>query len=134
MNTPSLGGARYSVTFIDEWTRYTVVKLMKSKSEVMKHFMEYKAWAENVSNHRIQMIRTDNGGEYCSKAFDQLLAQAGISRQKTPPYTPEHNGVAERANRTIVEAARSMIHGANLDYSYWGEAVMAAVYLCNRSP
>jgi len=63
-----------------------------------------------------------------------MLAKAGIGRQKSPPYTPEHNGVAERANRTIVESARSMLSGAHLDYSYWGEAVMTAVYLRNRCP
>lgn len=134
MKNPSLSGARYFVTFIDDYSRYTVVKVMKTKAEVMHHFMEYRLWAENITNQRIKVLRTDNGGEYCSTAFDRLLAQCGIGRQKSPPYTPEHNGVAERANRTVVESARSMLHGAGLGYSYWAEAVMTAVYLRNRSP
>ena len=134
MSIPSLGGARYFVTFIDDYSRYVVVRLMKSKAEVMQHFMEYQTWVSNFTNNRMKMFRSDNGGEYISKAFDQLLINLGITRQKSPPYTPEHNGVAERANRTIVECARSMLHGASLNLSYWGEAVMTAVYLRNRSP
>src|SRR3984957_14053646 len=134
IRTPSIGGAKYFVTFIDDYSRFVVVKSMKLKSEVMGHFTAYRSWAENVTNRRIKVLRSDNGGEYISKEFDQLLAKLGITRQTTPPYTPEHNGVAERANRTIVECARSMMQGAHLDYSYWGEAVMTAVYLRNRSP
>lgn len=134
MNVASLGSAIYFATFIDDYSRFIVVKLMKSKGEVMEHFMKYRLWAENITNHRIKILRSDNGGEYCSKEFDQLLSLSGISRQKSPPYTPEHNGVAERANRTIVECARSLLHGAHLNYSFWGEAVMTAVYLRNRSP
>lgn len=134
MRTLSLGGAKYFVTFIDDYSRFMVVKSMKEKSEVIRHFKEYRSWAQNATNRRIKMFRTDNGGEFISKEFNELLAKLGISRQTTPPYTPEHNGVAERANRTIMESARSMILGAHLDASYWGEAVMAAVYLRNRSP
>ena len=134
MKSESIGGARYFVTFIDDYSRFTVVKIMKTKSEVLEHFIAYLKWAENITNHRIKVFRSDNGGEYCSNDFNATLIQHGISRQLTPPYTPEHNGVAERANRTIVECARSMLHGANLDYSYWAEAVVTAVYLRNRSP
>jgi len=57
----------------------------------MQHFIAYQKWAENITNQRIKTFRSDNGGEYCSKEFDQLLIKSGISRQKTPPYTPEHN-------------------------------------------
>jgi hypothetical protein len=107
---------------------------MKLKSEALKHFLDYKAWAENSTGYKIKTLRTDGGGEYSSAEFSAALKQHGISRQQTPPYTPQHNGVAERANRTIVESARSMLHSANLPYSFWGEAVVTAAYLCNRSP
>jgi Reverse transcriptase (RNA-dependent DNA polymerase)/gag-polypeptide of LTR copia-type/Integrase core domain/GAG-pre-integrase domain len=134
MQNTSFGGSKYFITFIDDYTRYMVVKTMKSKDEAMNHFLDYKAYAENLTGHRIKILRSDNGGEYCSKSFDTLLRTLGISRQKTPPYTPELNGVAERANRTLVESARSMLHGANLDFAYWGEALLTSVYLRNRSP
>jgi transposase InsO family protein len=134
MSVDSNGGARYFVTFIDDYSRFIVVYLMKSKSEVMQHFMAYQAWSQNVTGNRIKTLRSDNGGEYLSKEFDSQLTKFGIARQTSPPYTPEHNGVAERANRTIVESARSMLHGAQLTLSYWGEAVMTAVYVRNRCP
>src|ERR1700722_18946751 len=134
MSVTSNGGARYFVTFIDDYSRFIVVNLMKSKAEVIQHFMTYRAWSENVTGNRIKILRSDNGGEFISKEFDSLLTKHGIARQTSPPYTPEHNGVAERANRTIVESARSMLHGAKLTLSYWGEAVMTAVYVRNRCP
>ena len=64
----------------------------------------------------------------------QYLREHGIQHQQTPPYTPEHNGVAERMNRTLVECARSMLHDAQLSYKYWGEAMITACYLRNRCP
>ena len=112
MTTASFNGARYFLTFIDDYSRFTVVKLLKTKDEVMQHFIAYRNWAENVTSHRVKVLRSDNGGEYISNEFDQLLIKFGISRQQTPPYTPEHNGVAERANRTIVECGRSMLQAA----------------------
>jgi Reverse transcriptase (RNA-dependent DNA polymerase)/gag-polypeptide of LTR copia-type/Integrase core domain/GAG-pre-integrase domain len=134
MNVESIGGSSYFITFIDDYSRYIVIKTMKSKDEALKHFLDYKGWAENSTGYNIKTLRTDGGGEYFSNDFDAVLKQYGISRQKTPPYTPQHNGVAERANRTIVESARSMLHSANLPYTFWGDAVVTASYLRNRSP
>src|SRR6202034_1879402 len=132
MNVESIGGCSYFITFIDDYSRYIVVKTMKLKSEALKHFLDYKAWAENGTGYKIKTLRTDGGGEYSSDEFSAALKQHGISRQQTPPYTPQHNGVAERANRTIVESARSMLYHADLGKSYWGEAVLTAVYIRNR--
>ena len=134
MRTKSLGGSRYFITFIDDYSRWTVVRTMKHKDEAIDHFFAYKAYVENLTNQRIRAIRTDNGGEFVSNAFDQALISMGIAVQRTPPYTPQLNGVAERANRSIVERARSMLYAANLDHSFWCEAVCTAVYLKNRSP
>ena len=60
------------------------------------------------------MLRTDNGGELCKKEFEELCKKCGIARQKTTPYTPQQNGVAERMNRTLMEKARSMLSGTEL--------------------
>jgi reverse transcriptase-like protein len=83
---------------------------------------------------KIKVLRTDNGGEYLSKYFDEYLKIHGIARQTSTPYTPQQNGVAERANRTIVEMARSMLHAQNLGHEFWAEAVVNAVYTRNRCP
>ena len=89
---------------------------------------------ERQSEHVVKVLRTDNGGEYISKAFDDFLSKNGIARQNSSPYTPQQNGVAERANRTIVEMARSMIHAQRLGHEFWAEAVCNAVYVRNRCP
>ena len=73
-----------------------------------------------------------NGGEYTSHAFNEFCKQ-GIRRQLTVPYTPQQNGVAERKNRSIVEAARTMLHDQSLPFFLWAEACSTAVYVQNRS-
>lgn len=134
MKQTSLGGSRYFLTFIDDKTRNTFVYFLKSKNEVFTKFQEFKALVEKQTGKNIKILRSDNGGEYVSHAFDMYLKSNGIQHQTTIAYTPEQNGVAERANRTIVERARSMLHSQELGYELWAEAVAAAVYLKNRSP
>jgi hypothetical protein len=134
MKQTSFGGAKYFITFIDDKSRKTFVYFLKTKDEALARFKEFKALAENQTGKRIKTLRSDNGGEFISKTFNQYLISCGIQRQTTAPYSPEQNGVAERANRTIVEHARSMIHAKDLGYEYWGEAVATATYLKNRSP
>ena len=134
MRTATLAGSRYFVTFIDDCTRFTVVYPLKSKGEVFHYFKLYKAWAELQTSQRIRCLRSDGGGEYISKEFDIFLQTSGITRQRSPPYTPQHNGVAERMNRTLMEMVRTMLYAAGLPPIFWGEALSVATYLRNRSP
>jgi hypothetical protein len=123
---PSLGKSVYYVSFIDDFSRNTWIYFLRNKSEVFDKFKEFKALVENQTEKKIKVLRTDNGGELCKKC--------GIARQKTTPYTPQQNGVAERMNRTLMEKARSMLSGARLGQEFWAEAVSTACYLVNRSP
>ena len=82
----------------------------------------------------VQKIRSDNGGEYTACEFSKYCKDRGISHQFTNPYSPEQNGVSERFNRTLIEAARSMLYHSNVPLKFWAEAVNTAVYLQNRSP
>ena len=134
MNTPSLGGGEYFLTFIDDYTHYTWVYVLKRKSEVFDKFQKWKALVENESGHNLKVLRTDRGGEYTSAEFEKFLQSAGVRHELTVPKTPEQNGVAERMNRTLVESVRSMLSDANLPQKFWAEAVSTAVYLRNRSP
>lgn len=93
---------------------------------------EYKV--EREMEKKIKILRTDNGGEYVSGDFKKFLESEGIQRHLTVEYTPQQNGVAERANRTLVEMARCMLMSSNLPESLWGEAINTAAYLRNRSP
>jgi len=76
----------------------------------------------------------DNEGEFVLKKFDNFLHECGIQRQTSAPYTPQQNGVAERANRTIMECTRSMICAQGLDLEFWAEMVNTTVYIKNQCP
>ena len=134
MKTTSMGGARYFVTFIDDKTRRISVYFLKTKGECFKKFKHYMALAEKQTGKDLKVLRSDNGGEFVSKNFGTFLGENGIARQTSTPYTPQQNGVAERANRTIVEMARSMLHAQNIGLELWAEAVSCAVYIRNRCP
>ena len=105
----SLGGNRYFVTLIDDFTRKTWIYIIKRKSDVFNIFKKYKAYIENQSSRKIKVLRTDGGGEYTSKEFLEFCDEAGIVHEFTPPYTPQHNGAAERKNRTIMNMVKSML-------------------------
>jgi hypothetical protein len=107
---------------------------MKYKSEVAGIFFKFKKNVENISNYRIQAIRSDNGKEYTSSEFNLYCEEAGIDHQLTAPYTPEQNGVSERRNRYIMEMVRCMLHDKNLPKDFWAEAASTAVFLQNRLP
>ncbi|KAE9338286.1 hypothetical protein PF008_g12130 [Phytophthora fragariae] len=115
MNPKSKGGARFVVTFIDDYSRYVSVYMLKSKAEVLKYFDNFRQLAETQTGSTLKCLRTDNGGEYVSKRFNQFCANHGIVHQTTTPYTPQQNGLAERMNRTIVERARSMLYYQQVD-------------------
>ena len=132
MQTTSLGGARYFVTFIDDYSRCVKVDCISSKDQVFDKFREFEARVTNETGLKIKTLRTDGGGEYTSAKFENFLKQKGIQHEVTAPYSPQQNGVAERMNRTLVEAARSMIFNAGLSKAYWGEAVATAAYVRNR--
>ena len=132
MQTESFGGAKYFVTFIDDYSRCVTVYPMKHKSEVLDRFKEWEAAVTNQIDCKIKTLRTDNGGEYTSTEFEDFLKEKGIRHETTVPHSPQQNGVAERMNRTLQEAALSMILHAGLSKAFWAEAVCNAAYVRNR--
>ena len=128
----SMGGNKYFVTFIDDFSRKLWTYLIKKKSEVIEVFSKFKSMVERQSGRKLKVLRTDGGGEYVSKDFDMLCEKEGILHEVVPPYTPQQNGIAERKNRTIMNMVRSMLKGKNLPKEFWGEAVSTATYILNR--
>ncbi|KAH9288912.1 hypothetical protein KI387_033029, partial [Taxus chinensis] len=110
------------------------VYCIKRKSDVFETFKRWKALIENESNSKLKCIRSENGGEYCSKAFNYYCSVNGIHRERMVPRTPKENGVAERMNRKIMEHARSMRIHSGFPLQFWVEAVDTAVYLINHGP
>lgn len=133
MEVNSLNGSRYFMLFVDDYSRMTFIYFLKQKSEALTRFKEFKSMVENQRGETIKILHTDNGLEYCSKEFENYLKQYGIIHQKTNSYTPEQNGVCERANRTVVEKGKCLLYDAKLGKRFWAEAASTAVYLKNRS-
>ncbi|KAE8687107.1 cytochrome P450 71A9-like [Hibiscus syriacus] len=130
----SLGGAKYFVSFIDDYFRRCWVYPIKKKSDVFSTFKNFKARVKLDYGNKIKCFRTDNGGEYTSKEFDDFYIKEDIKRQFTVANTPQQNGVAERMNITLLERTRAMLRDTGLEKSLWAEAVNTACYLVNRAP
>jgi Integrase core domain len=134
ISPPSIGGAKYFITFTDDMSRKASIYFLKKKSEAFEKFKEFRAKAENELERRIKRLRTDGGGEYMSKEFDKYLKDNGIVKETTVSYSPQQNGVAERLNRTILDRARTMLISSGLGKEFWAEAVSTSVYIINLSP
>ncbi|KAE8731263.1 hypothetical protein F3Y22_tig00002840pilonHSYRG00865 [Hibiscus syriacus] len=132
--TSSLGGSRYYVTFIDDFSRKVWVYFLKQKSEVFEKFKLWKAEVENQTGRKIKCLRSENGTEYIDSQFLQFCKEHGIQRHFIVRKTPQQNGVTERMNRSLNERARCLRFNAGLPKHFWAEAVNMACYLINRSP
>jgi hypothetical protein len=134
--TPSLGGKRYYIVFIDDYSRYTEVYLLADKraETCTGAFQQYQAHAK-ARGFDIKRFRCDNGkGEYDNALFRSVLRVSGVSFEPSPPYAQHKNAAAERRIGAITEKARSMIIDSQAPYEFWGETVMTAAYLHRRTP
>lgn len=129
-----VGGHKFWLTFIDDFSDTLWIYFLRHKSEQESKFDEFRAMVKNQYGRDIKVLRSDRGGEYQSKSFIAKLKSLGIVHQRTNPDTPQQNGKAERYNRTIVEAAKSLLHAAGMSYGFWEEAVKTAVHVRNRAP
>ena len=114
------GRNKYFMTLIGDSTRYCHVYLLKSKDEALSFFKIYKVETENQLDRKIKRLRSDRGGEYFSNEFDSFCAEHGIIPEKTPPYSPQSNGVAERKNRTLTDLVDAMLATLGLSKEWWG--------------
>lgn len=129
---PSVKGFRYYVIFVDHYTRYVWLYPLRLKSDVFSIFRQFKALVENHFNTKIVTVYSDGGGEYT--ALKDFLSTLGIQHLKTPPHTPQHNGMAERRHKHIVDTGLTLLYQAKVPHKYWSYAFQTAVYLINRLP
>ncbi|GKB86004.1 retrotransposon protein, putative, ty1-copia subclass [Tanacetum coccineum] len=113
--TVSIECANYFITFTDDFSRYGFVYLMKHKHEVFETFKVFQNEVENQLVKKIKVIRSDRGGEYLTHEFVNHMKSYGIVSQLTPPYTPQHNGVSERKNRTLLARILNMVPTKKVD-------------------
>ena len=121
--------------FVDDatWKKHAYGLKTKTSKEVLDHFKEYKEKVELEMGRKIKIIRTDGGGEY-EKWVKSYLKDCGIKHEVTAHYSPEQNGVAERANRTILERTKAILADTEFPKKLWMEIASTVVYLKNRSP
>ncbi|GJZ07319.1 retrovirus-related pol polyprotein from transposon TNT 1-94 [Tanacetum coccineum] len=129
----SINHEKYTLVIVDEYSRYTWVYFLKKKSQVPETVMSFIKRVENQNDIKVKQLRTDNGTEFRNSILVNFCAEKGIFQNFSSPYTPEQNGVVERKNRTLIEAARTMLSGSVFSKQYWTKVVATACYTQNRS-
>ncbi|KAL4578457.1 hypothetical protein LXL04_014580 [Taraxacum kok-saghyz] len=129
----SLAGNKYILVIVDDFSRFTWVYFLKKKSQTTQEMIDFINYAETKLRKPVRSIRSDNGTEFKNKVFDDFLRNKGIDHNFSAPYSPPQNGVVERRNRSLCEAARSMLIFADLPLYFWADAILAACFTQNRS-
>ena len=114
----SVNGFRYYILFVDHYTRFTWLYLLKSKSEAFTKFIHFNAMFENQFSSKIKIFRSDGIGEYTSNDFKTYLSQHGITHHLSCPHIPRQNGVFERKHRHIIETIVTILSQASMPSSY----------------
>jgi transposase InsO family protein len=123
--TKSIQGESYFKLFIDDFTRMSWICFLKEKLETLNKFKAFKTLVENEREKKIKCLRLDNGGEFTSKEFNVFCETHGIKIQFFAAKTPQQNGIPERKNRIVKEAAK-------LSDGYWRETISTTIYILNK--
>ncbi|GJW90670.1 retrovirus-related pol polyprotein from transposon TNT 1-94 [Tanacetum coccineum] len=108
----SINHEKYTLVIVDEYSRYTWVHFLMKKSQAPLSF--FQDGRQNQNNVKVKQIRTNNGTEFRNHELESFYDEKGISQNFSSPYTPEKNDVVERKNRTLIEAARTMLNGLDI--------------------
>lgn len=123
---PTHQGFNYFLTIVDDYTRITWIFLMVNKSKTFIKLRQFIIDVKNQHNTNIHTIRSNNGTEFTSTNFQNIVHLNGIHHQLTCTYTPQHNGRAERKHRYIPEMAKSLMIQSNIPLKFWGECVLTS--------
>ncbi|GJW00054.1 retrovirus-related pol polyprotein from transposon TNT 1-94 [Tanacetum coccineum] len=118
---------------VDDYSRYTWTLFLRSKDETPEVLKDFLTMIQRNLQAPVISVRTDRGTEFLNKTLNAFFKEEGIEHQTSTPRTPEQNGVVERRNRTLVEAARTMLSASKLPLFFWAEAIATACYTQNRS-
>ena len=133
VNVMSMSKKKYALVIVDDYSKYTWVLFLHSKDETPQMVIDHMKLIELDSKAPVRAIRSDNGTEFKNQLLNDFCSDKGISRQYSSPRTPQQNGVVERKNRTLIEAARTMLSESRLLMYFWAEVVNTACYTQNRT-
>jgi len=133
LRVETINKKKYILVIVDDYTRFGWVRFLRSKDEVTEEIKKSIRTAQVALKATVRFVRTDNGTEFVNKTLNDFYESVGITHQTSVPWTPQQNGVVERRNRTLMEAARTMLIFAKAPMFLWAEAVATACYTLNRS-
>nr|GEW53635.1 hypothetical protein [Tanacetum cinerariifolium] len=133
MRVQTINWKKYILVIVDDYYRFTWVKFLRSKDETPEVFIKFLQQIQVGLNKTVRYIRTDNGTEFVNQTLTEYYERIGIFHQKTVLRAPQQNSVVERQNRTLIEAARTMLIFSKALMFLWTEAVATACYTQNRS-
>ncbi|KAL8116457.1 hypothetical protein AgCh_022817 [Apium graveolens] len=110
------------------------LEMLYNQDEAFGPFKKFTVLVEKKSKKEIKVLRTDRGGEFCSKQFLSYCKENGIGRHYMTPYIPQQNVVVERRNRMVVALAWSLLMEKNMPSNLWGEEVRNSIYGLHRFP
>jgi transposase InsO family protein len=128
----SIGGNKYSLVIVDDYSHFTWVFFLHDKSETQAVLKKFLTKAQNEFDGKIKKIRSDNGIEFKNTQVEDYLDEEGIKHEFLAHYTPQQNGETERKNRTLIEMARTMLDEYKTSNQSWAEAVNTACHASNR--
>ncbi|GJZ62313.1 retrovirus-related pol polyprotein from transposon TNT 1-94 [Tanacetum coccineum] len=123
MRVASINGKKYILVIIDDYSRYTWTLFLRSKDETPEVLKDFLTMIQRNLQAPVISVRTDRGTEFLNKTLNAFFKEEGIEHQTSTPRTPKQNGVVERRNCTLVEAARTMLSASKLPLFFWAEAV-----------
>ncbi|GJW03831.1 retrovirus-related pol polyprotein from transposon TNT 1-94 [Tanacetum coccineum] len=129
----SFNGKKYVLVIVDDYLRYTWTHFLRSKDETPKVLIDFLKLVQRGLHAQVRIVQIDKGTEFLNKTLHVYFAQEGIEHQTSTAQTPEQNGVVERRNRTLVEAARTMLSAAKVPLFFWAKAIATTCFTQNRS-
>nr|GEU82915.1 hypothetical protein [Tanacetum cinerariifolium] len=133
MRVESINGRKYVLVIVDDYSRYTWTHFLRSKDETPEVLIDFLGLVLRGLHAQVRILRTDKGTEFLNKNLHAYFASEGIYHQTSVARTPEQNGVVERRNHTLVEAARTMLSAAKVPLFFWAEAIATTCFTQNRS-
>jgi hypothetical protein len=128
----SIGGIKYGLVIVDDFSRFTWVFFLQDKSETQGTLKRFLRRAQNEFELNVKKIRSDNGSEFKNLQVEEFLEEEGIKHEFSAPYTPQQNGLVERKNITLIDMARMMLGEYKTPERFWSEAVNKACHAINR--
>jgi transposase InsO family protein len=128
----SIGGSKYGLVIVDDFSRFTWVFFLRNKSETQGTLKRFLRRTQNKFELKVKKIRSDNGSDFNNLQVEEYLEEEGVKHEFFAPYTPQQNGVVERKNRTLIDMARTMLGEFKTPKRFWSKAVNTACHAINR--